>query len=418
MFDLKALHKAIQQIAEEKNIEPDTIWEAVEESIAAAYKREHDKKGEIIRADFDHKTGDIKFFQVKTVVDETTVNMKPPTEEEIVEEMEAERVAEEARRKSGRREEVKPEIVEGIEVEVKLPRYNPDRHILIEEAKTIKKDAELGGEVTFPLETQSDFGRIAAQTAKQVILQKIREAERFSIIREFQGREGDIVSGVVQRYERGNIYVDLGRATGVMFSQESMPSERYHSGDRMRFFVMAVQDDMRTPGILLSRAHPKFVVKLFEMEVPEIADHTIEIKGIAREPGSRTKIAVQSNAPGVDPVGSCVGQRGTRVLAVTNELHNEKIDIVEFSEDPVTFIENALSPARIEKVEILENKEAKVAVLEDQLSLAIGRGGQNVRLAARLTGWKIDVRSASNPEMMQDGGAAGEGEETAEDLEK
>jgi N utilization substance protein A len=225
-------------------------------------------------------------------------------------------------------------------------------------------------------------------------------------LNEWRGKEGQIVSGAVQRFERGHVYVDFGRAVGVMFANESIPGEHYRSGERLRFLVLAVQEDTRLPGIILSRSHPKFVSKLFELEVPEIADGSVEIKAITREPGSRTKVAVASNAAGVDPIGACVGQRGTRVMAVNNELGQEKIDIVEWAEEPERFIANSLSPAKVESVEVLPRHEARVYVPDDQLSLAIGRGGQNVRMAARLTGWKIDVRSQARPEEKQEGGVA------------
>ncbi len=251
-----------------------------------------------------------------------------------------------------------------------------------------------------------DFGRIAAQTAKQVILQRLREAERDSILAEFRNKAGEIISGMVQRYDRGNVFIDLGRATGIMFYNESIPGEHYTVGDRMRFYIMAVQEETRIAGIILSRSHPKFVEKLFELEVPEIGDGVVEIKSVAREAGSRTKIAVLSKGEGVDPVGSCVGQRGTRVMAVSNELGQEKIDIIEWAEEPVKFITNALSPAKVTSVEVLPRREARAFVPDDQLSLAIGKGGQNVRLAAKLTGWKIDVRSQAKPDEVLEGGVA------------
>ncbi len=380
-MDIKSLGTAIDQIAAEKGIPSDRVLEAVESAIAAAYKREYRKKTEVIRSKFDLSTGNIKFWQIKTVVDPEEVRIVAD-EEEVEEQKETK------------------------EDETALPRYNEDRHIFLADAKKIKKDAVIGEELEFPLEMHADFGRIAAQTAKQVILQSIREAERKSIQQEFSGKEGEIVSGIIQRFERGNVYVDLGRAIGIMFPNESIPSEHYRVGQRMRFFVLAVQDDPRRPGIILSRAHPRFVVKLFELEIPEMAESIVEIKGIARESGSRTKIAVASNQEGVDPVGSAVGQRGMRVMAVTNELGNEKIDIVEWSEDVEKFISHSLSPAKVKLVELLPRREARVLVAEDQLSLAIGKGGQNVRLAARLTGWKIDVRSQSNPDEVQEGGVA------------
>lgn len=397
---LKDLKRAIDQIAEEKNIESKKVVEAIETAVAAAYKKEYERKGEIIKAKFDLKTGHFSFWLVKTIVDETMVRMEAPALAE-------DKVGVPIPPKAGiEKEKVETE-------EEKIPRYNPDRHILIEEAKKIKAGVKVGDELEFPLETHEDFGRIAAQTAKQVILQKIREAERESIIKEYKNKEGQIVSGVVQRFERGNVYVDLGRAAGIMFYNETIPGEHYRPGERLKFYVVAVQEETRIPGIILSRSHPKFVSQLFALEVPEINDGTIEVKAIAREPGSRTKIAVASKAEGIDPVGSCVGQRGTRVMAVTNELGQEKLDIIEWSEDPAKFIAHSLSPAKVKDVEILPRREARVFIPSDQLSLAIGKGGQNVRLAAKLTGWKIDVRSLEAPEKEVEGGV---GEVAAEEV--
>lgn len=388
MFDLKVIARAIEQLAEEKHIETGKVVEAVEAALAAAYKKEYEKRGEVVRAKFELKTGDVTFAQIKTVADETTVDMTPPSEEEIA----AEKIPVEDYRTT-RYEAPEPVLEEG-----KLPRYNPDRYILIKEARKIKPDVALGEELEFPLETKIDFGRIASQTAKQNILQKLREAERDSIMSEFKSKEGEIVNGVIQRFERGTTYVDIGRATGVMFYNESIPGEHYRIGDRMKFYVTAIQNDTKGPGIILSRAHPRLVIKLFALESPEIADGSVEIQAIAREAGNRTKIAVVSHMKGVDPVGCCVGQRGTRVMAVSGELGQEKIDIIEFSEDPADFIAHALSPAKVARVEIMPRREARAFIPDDQLSLAIGKGGQNVRLAHRLTGWKIDIRAESNPE--------------------
>jgi N utilization substance protein A len=386
MFNVKDLGKAIKQVAEEKGLQEEKIIEAIETSIAAAYKKEYGSRNEIIKASLDLKTGEAKFWQVKTIVDETTVRIPKEGEE-------------------GTLAEAEPQ---GESDEIKLPRYNSERHILIDEARAVKADAQVGDDLVFPLEAHDDFGRIAAQTAKQVVLQKLRESERDSILNEWKGKEGTIVSGLVQRFERGNVYIDLGRTIGVMFAAEAVPNEHYRQGQRMRFLVLAVQEDTRLPGIILSRAHPRFVSKLFELEVPELADGSCEIKMIAREAGSRTKIAVASSQEGVDPVGAFVGQRGTRVMAVNNELGTEKIDIIEYSEDPNEFIAHSLSPAKVQEVEILPRREARVYVADDQLSLAIGRGGQNVRLAAKLTGWKIDVRSQSRPEQVQEEGVSSE----------
>ncbi|MBU4348127.1 transcription termination factor NusA [Patescibacteria group bacterium] len=399
MFNLKEIKKAVDQIAEEKGLDSEQILTAIESSIAAAYKKEFGKRSEIIKCKFDLKTGTLKFWQIKTVEDENTVK--------IIEEFELSDSDHESKKK-----EILPSKETIDDDEEKIPRYNPDRHILIEDAKKINKKIKLEEELEFPLEIHDDFGRIAAQTAKQVVLQKLREAERGSIIKEYQDKVGEIISGVIQRFERGNTFVDLGRAVGIMFSNETIPGEHYKPGNRMRFYLLAVQEESRIPGIILSRSHPEFIKKLFQIEVPEVSDGTVEIKAIAREPGNRTKIAVVSNAEGIDPVGSCVGQRGTRVMSVSNELGQEKIDIIEWSDSPEEFIANSLSPAKINSVEVLERREAKAFVPEDQLSLAIGKGGQNVRLAAKLTGWKIDVRSQSRPEEVQEGGIADSPEKT------
>ena len=395
-MDLKSLNRIIEQIADEKGLDKNAILEVVESAVAAAYRKEYGKRGENIKAKLDLKTGNINFWKTRLVVDGTMVVL---TSEE--------------------KKEQKEKSIEGEEA---LALYSADRHILISEAKEIKPEVQLGEELEFPLEEHEDFGRIAAQAAKQVILQKIKEAERDSIRKEYQTREGEIVSGAIQRMERGNVYVDLGRAIGVMFFNETIPGEFYKIGERLRFYLLAVQEESgRLPGLVLSRSHPKFVSKLFEIEVPEIHEGTVEIKAIAREAGSRTKIAVASTMSGVDPIGACVGPRGTRVMAVTNELgNNEKIDIIEWFEDPDKFVAASLSPAKAKGVEISPKREAKVFIPEDQLSLAIGKGGQNVRLAAKLTGWKIDVRSLSRPdEVLNEGVAETEvpNKETAESAE-
>lgn len=394
MLDLKNLKRAIEQIADEKGINADDILGAIEASIASAYRKEYGKKGEFVKAKLDLKSGQMKFWQVKAVVDKDSVRIREEKEEEL---------EEEKKEKKGVKEIKEVEMIEGDVV----PVYNPDRHIFIEEAEKIKSDVKVGDELEFPLEEKTEFGRIASQSAKQVILQKLREVERDSITKEFLGKEGEIVSGVVQRVDRDNVFIDLGRAMGIMFYNETIPGEHYRVGERLRFYLLAVQEETKIPGVILSRSHPKFVSKLFEMEVPEIQEGLIEIKAIAREPGSRTKIAVTSKIESIDPIGSLVGQRGIRVMTVTNELNNEKIDIIEWSEDPAKFIGASLSPAKAKAVEVLERREAIVLVPEDQLSLAIGKNGQNVRLAAKLTGWKIDIRSQSRPDIVQEGGVAG-----------
>jgi N utilization substance protein A len=286
--------------------------------------------------------------------------------------------------------------------------------MLIEDAKKIKRDAAIGDELVFPLENKADFGRIAAQTAKQIIIQKIREAEKVSVMSEYGEKEGEIVAGQVERVERGVVYIDMGRAVGIIPYEEQIPNERWKTGDRIRAYLYAVEETPRGIVLKLSRSHPRFLAKLFETEAPEIAAGTVEIKAIAREAGSRSKVAVVSHDPHIDPIGSMVGQRGVRVSTVTSELSGEKIDIVEWNEDPALFIEEALSPAEVISLELIdEEHRAIVTVSEDEQSLAIGKGGQNVRLAAKLTGWKIDIKSAGGAELDEE-----EPEEVEEEIVK
>jgi N utilization substance protein A len=273
-------------------------------------------------------------------------------------------------------------------------RFNPEHHILLADAKKIKKDAKVDDEIIFPLEEKGDYGRISAQTAKQVIIQKIREAEKTSVLSEYGQKEGEIVSGTVQRIERGSIFIDMGRAMGMISYEEQIPNERYKQGERIRAYLYAVEETPKGIVLKLSRSHPKFLAKLFEIEAPEIAQGVVEIKAIAREAGARSKIAVTSTDGHIDAIGSLVGQRGVRVSTVMSELAGEKIDVIQWHEDPAQFIQESLSPAKIIKIELNnEEKRAVVHVSEDQQSLAIGKGGQNVRLAAKLTGWKIDIQS-------------------------
>jgi N utilization substance protein A len=302
------------------------------------------------------------------------------------EEGEIEETAAEGEPRSGR-EEIK-------ETEDKKIRFNPLKHMMVDEAKKIKKSVKSGDELETELKAHTDFGRIAAQTAKQVIIQRLREAEREAVYDEYKDKEGEIIGGVVQRIEGRKHFVDIGKTIGILFPDEQISGENYRIGQRLRVYLLKVERGPRGTSIYLSRVYPKLVSKLFAIEVPEIAAGTVIIKSIAREPGSRTKIAVFSEEEGVDPVGSLVGQKGTRVQAVINEVNGEKIDIIEWDEDVTKFIANALSPAKVLDVELVEKRREAVAIVpEDQLSLAIGQRGQNVRLAAKLTGWKIDVRS-------------------------
>lgn len=379
MFDLKVIHSVLDQLEEERGIPKAKVIEAIELALATAYKKEFGKRNQYIRARFDINTGTAVFEQVKVVVDDSKVFFA-----EEGEEFPAEEPAEDGT--------------------VKV-RFNDEHHILLEDARKIKKDAKLDDELVFPLESKGDFGRIAAQTAKQVIIQKIREAEKVSVLGEFGQREGEIVTGSVQRIERGNIFIDMGRASGILPFEEQIPGEHYRQGEKVRMYLTRVEETPRGIFLRLSRSHPKFLTKLFETEVPEIAAGTVEVKSVAREAGSRSKIAVFSHDEHVDPVGSMVGQRGVRVSTVMSELGGEKIDIIEWSPEPAKFIEDSLSPAKVLSVKVNpEEVSAVVEVAEDQQSLAIGKGGQNVRLAAKLTGFRIDIRSTKTEETLIDSG--------------
>lgn len=390
MFDIKVINSVLTEMEDERGISREKMMDAIEQALATAYKKEYGKRGQIVRAKFDLTSGATNFEQVKIVVDESMLKPEDDEEEE---------------------EEVEEELAEGEERKV---RFDPEKHIMIDSARLIKKDVELGEELVFPLEGKDDFGRIAAQTAKQVIIQKVREAEKESALSEFGQKEGDIVMGHVQRFERGNLYVDLGRVTAVMPYDEQIPGERYRPGERIRATLLKVDETARGIFLKLSRSHPDFLVGLFTIEAPELQNGAVEVKAVAREAGARSKIAVYAHDDHIDPVGSMVGQRGVRVSTVMSELGGEKIDIIEWSEEPETFIEDALSPAQVLNVKIesepSEDDEedarghAIVEVAPDQQSLAIGRGGQNVRLAAKLTGWKIDIVSVGGGEVAESDG--------------
>ena len=379
MFDLKVINSVLSELEEVRGIPRASIIEAIEAALATAYKKEYGKKGQIIRTTFDINTGETEFFQVKIVVDESRVIF--PDDAEAM---------------PGEEDDLSSEALAKEERVV----YNPEHHILIGDARRIKKDAELDEEIIFPIESKGDYGRIAAQTAKQVIMQKIREAEKTSVVSEFGTREGEVVNGTVQRVERGNIFVDMGRATGLLPYEEQIPGERFAQGERVRAYLYRVEESPRGVFLRLSRSHPKFLEKLFEAESPELASGAVVIKSVAREAGYRSKLAVEAKDSHIDPVGAMVGQRGVRVSTVMSELRGEKIDVIEWSAEPKKFIEEALSPAKV--IDIVVNDEEKSAVVhvaEDQQSLAIGKGGQNVRLAAKLTGWKIDIQSAKGEEL-------------------
>jgi transcription termination/antitermination protein NusA len=400
--DIKSFKGALTQIAEERGISPERVIETIEAAIATAYKKDYGEKGQKIKAKFNPVSGDVKFWQVKLVLDESMLY----TDEEV-EEMSA---------KSGfvfggkDKESFADEV--GADGEIKKYIFNPEKHIMLKDAKKDYPKIKIGEEIEIPLISKQDYGRIAAQTAKQVILQKIREAEKETISSEYRSKEGEIVSGIVQRVEGHTIFIDIGKTLGILNRDEQIPGEFYRPGQRLKLYILKVEDTPKGSVVVLSRAYPKLISKLFELEVPEIAAGTVVIKAIAREPGFRTKIAVSSNEEGVDPIGACVGQRGTRIMAVINELGGEKIDVIQWEEQPAKFIANSLSPAKIAEVEVQDKNTAIVSVPEDQLSLAIGKDGRNVRLAANLTGWKIDIKTSDK--VVEEGEGEGVNEEESE----
>ncbi len=344
MEDELSFGSAIDQIVAEKGISKDKVLETIEASLTAAYRKDYGEKGQDIRAEFNEEDGSSRIFQVTTVV-----------EDEALE--------------------------------------NPAAEITLEEAKKNDPEAEIGKEYVIEVTPKDpNYGRVAAQTAKQVIIQRIREAEREAIYTEYQDKEGEIISGIVQRIEGDTVFVDIGRTTGILFPSEQVRGERYRVNQRIRVYVVKVQLSARGPEIVLSRSHPGMLRRLFELEVPEIFAGSVEIKGIAREASERSKVAVSAKEEGIDPVGACIGQRGTRIQIIIAELSGEKIDIIQWNDDPARYIANSLSPARVIAVDLFEEEKRAVAhVDEQQLSLAIGKRGQNVRLAAKLTGWRIDI---------------------------
>lgn len=334
--------RAIEELEKEKGITKDAVIEAIEMALISGYKKNYGRTGNV-KVEIDIETGEYKIYSERTVVDEMHD--------------------------------------EGLE-------------ITLSEARKIDQKFEIGDIVRVQVRPKEEFGRIAAQTSRQVILQKIREAERENIYEEFQGRESEIVTGIVQRISKNNIFVNLGKIEGILTEGELIPGETYRQGDRIKAVILDVKNTSKGASITLSRTHPNLVKRLFELEVPEIYDGVIDIFNISREAGSRSKLAVISNDENVDPVGSCVGNKGTRVKAVVDEIDGEKIDIVVYDKDPAKFISNSLSPATAVKVVVNEKAKSALVVVPDyQLSLAIGKEGQNARLAAKLTGWKIDIKS-------------------------
>jgi N utilization substance protein A len=339
------LNFVIDQVGKDKGIDRKVIIEALEQAVLTASRKKYGHQGEI-EVHYNEEAGEVELFQFKQVVEEVT---------------------------------------------------DPSTEISLLEARDLDNEAQIGDSLGVKLNT--DFGRIGAQTAKQVIIQKVRDAERENVYNEFKDRKGDLISGTVQRLEKGNVYINIGRAEAVLLTKEQIPGESYRQGERLRAYILDVQKSSKGPQIFLSRTHPGFLIKLFEMEVPEISEGIIKIISAAREPGERAKISVYSSNRDVDPVGACVGMKGSRVQNVVQELRGERIDIIPWSQDQAKYVCNGLAPAKISRVYIdEENRHMEVVVADDQLSLAIGKKGQNVRLASKLTGWKIDIKSESRME--------------------
>ena len=394
---MSEITKSIQFICEEKNLQYEVVMEALESALGAAYRKDFGNRQQNIKVKFDPETGDMKVWDEKEVVEDIDEETLTKAQEELTK----------------RREEAHKEGRELSEEEMNdLARFNPKTQIMITQAKEIKKKVKLGEIMNIDLEVPGDFGRMAAQTAKQVIIQKLREAERNTVFDDFKKQEGNIVHGVIQRRDRsGSVIIDLGKVTGLLSQNEQIQREHYKLGARMKFLLQSVAMGARGPEILLSRKDKRIVQIVFEQEIPEIANGEVVIKGIARDAGGRSKVAVWTDDESIDPIGSCIGQRGSRITTIIDELGGEKVDVIQFSENAVEYMKHALSPAKVAHVELNdETKEAIAKVLPDQFSLAIGREGQNVRLAAELTGWKIKVVEEGGLQEVSSEEATGTGE--------
>ncbi|MFH1582697.1 MAG: transcription termination factor NusA [Candidatus Falkowbacteria bacterium] len=389
---MSELSSAIKAICEEKNLSYEAVIATIEQALAAAYRKDFGQKNQNIKVEFDPETGKSKVYDIKTVVEDM-----PEIEEIEGEEGEEDREVEEGK-KGKAKKEIKEEKTKdedtGEELLKKMEerKFNPKTEIEISEAKLIKKTAKLGDEIKTKLEVPDAYGRMAAQTAKQVIIQRLREAEREMIFSEFKGKEKEVVSGVVQRREGRLVLIDLGKTVGFLPAEEQIFGEKYNPGERIKAYIKEVRLGSKGAEVILSRTSDEILKKIFYLEIPEISNGLVELKAVAREAGSRSKVAVWTDSENVDPIGSCVGQRGARIQTIINELGGEKVDIILYNEDPAAFIANALSPAKILNININEKeRKAEVKVIPEQLSLAIGKNGQNARLAARLTGWRIDI---------------------------
>ncbi|MFA6928263.1 MAG: transcription termination factor NusA [Patescibacteria group bacterium] len=421
---MSEISNAIKQICSEKGLSYDAVLATIEAALAAAYRKDFGNRLQNIKVEFDPETAHIKAFDVKTVVsDLPEEELKALEEERERERLDPKARAERAEKEKKARKEARAEKIEAkteensastetaTEGEEEVKRFNPKTEIQLRDAVMLKKDAGLGEEVRMELAVPGEFGRMAAQTAKQVIIQKLREAERDMVFEEFKDKEKEVVSGVIQRREGRIVLVDLGKAVGILPPEEQIRGENYRPGARLKVFVREVRMGARGPEIVLSRVSEEILRKVFYLEIPEIANGLIEIKAVAREAGARSKVAVATEAENVDPIGSCVGQRGSRIQTIISELGGEKVDIIEFDAEQEKFIANALSPAKIVSIKLNnEERRASVTVNADQFSLAIGKSGQNVRLAAHLTGWKIDIEENKKEKKKDEDAGADEGE--------
>ncbi|MDO8622246.1 MAG: transcription termination factor NusA [bacterium] len=412
--------QAMKDICEEKGIAYESVLETVEAALAAAYRKDFGERSQNVKVSFNPETGAISAFDEKEVVEDEFV---AAALKEIEERQKQREIDAQLRAEGKLPPETFPLIMpteqalnpDGTPVE-EVKKYNPKLHLAKTEALTHKVDAEVGEILRIALPVPGAFGRMAAQTAKQVVMQRLREAERDTIYNQWKGHEGEMVMGTVQRREGRVVLVDLGpRATAQLREEEQIATDRYTPGTRLKCLLHSVGKTIRGPELLCSRTHPDLIKKLFGIEVPEVANGTVIVKAVAREPGSRAKVAVASTEENVDPIGACIGQRGTRVQTIIAELSGEKIDIIQHDEDAVRFIANAMAPAKVTRVELHdEQRGAVVYVRPEQFSLAIGRGGQNVRLAVRLTGWKINVQEERDETQSAEGKTQNESGDVAE----
>jgi len=388
---MSEISNAIKHICDEKGLDMNAVVSTVEYALAAAYRKDFGQKNQNIVVEFNSEDGSSEVYDVKTVVEDMPEEVEEESgmqeNENIIEEKEI-------NKQESENGKIKTTLIASkTEKDAEEERkFNPKTEIQINEAKLIKKTAKIGDVIKTKLAVPEAYGRMAAQTAKQVIIQRLREAEREMVFNDFKDKEREVVSGVIQRREGRLVLVDLGKSVGVLPPEEQIPGENYKSGDRIKVYVKEVALRSKGAEIVLSRTSDEILRKIFYLEIPEISNGLIELKSVAREAGSRSKVAVWTDSENVDPIGSCVGQRGSRIQTIINELGGEKVDIIEYSDDPSRFIANALSPAKIISIATdEENGKATVSVAADQLSLAIGKSGQNARLAAKLTGWKIDI---------------------------